>query len=108
MCPQKLKLLLKKRQTSLDASRKKVSRTLRRASPILPFPGSNTPAETSNLGFQNQYITRNGLNMNSPNTTDALVKVSDSPKEGVQPIRRAEMPGPQSANPTAGRLCTVG
>ena len=38
-------LLLKKRQTSLDASRKNASRTLRRAGPILPFPGLNTPAK---------------------------------------------------------------
>ena len=35
----------KERQTSLDASRKKASRTLRRASPILLFSGSKTPAK---------------------------------------------------------------
>ena len=36
--------LLKERQTSLDASRKKAGRTWR-PSPILPFPGLNTPAK---------------------------------------------------------------
>ena len=37
--------ILKKRSTPLDASRKKASRNLRTAGPILPVPGSNTPAK---------------------------------------------------------------
>ena len=57
--------LLKKRQTSLDASRKKVSRTLGRAGLILPFPGSNTPAKVLKplfSVFRISFIVRDGLN----------------------------------------------
>ena len=46
--------LLKKWQTSLDASRKKANRTLRRAGPILPpqVKDACEGAETSIFGFQ--------------------------------------------------------
>ena len=37
--------ILKKRPTPLDASRKKASPNLLTAGPILPVPGSNTPAK---------------------------------------------------------------
>ena len=41
----KKKAIMKKRPTPLDASRKKASRNLKTAGPILPVPGSNTPAK---------------------------------------------------------------
>ena len=56
--------LLKKWQTSLDASRKKANRTLRRAGPILPLlvlRHACEGAETSIFGFQKKNIIRDDL-----------------------------------------------
>ena len=55
--------LLKQRQTSLDASRKKASRSLRRAGPILPLPGPNTPAKMPTPPFSvfiNDFTIKDG------------------------------------------------